>query len=114
MVKYLDPVDRHNSCIDVWVKRIPRESHHVWTAFHVELVLPSTKIVSGVVHGHRVPLFEAIAGDEHFAAVVFCEGGRFLFIRTVEDASKEVILEIWDEVLRSVSNQCAMNAPCVE
>ena len=99
MMEHLDPVDRQNACIDVWVKRVPRECHHIWTAFHVDLVLSVMEIVSGVIHSHCVLLLKAITRNEHLAAVVLCEGGRLLLILTVKDASEKVVLEVWDEVL---------------
>jgi hypothetical protein len=63
-MEYLDSVDRQDACIDVRVEGVPRERHYIWTAFHIDLVLSSTEIVSGVIHGHRVPLLKAIANDE--------------------------------------------------
>lgn len=99
MVEYLDPIDSQHTSIDVWMKGIPRERNDVWAAFHVDLVLSSTEIVRGIVHGHRIPLLEAIARDEDLAAVIVGEGARFFFVLEVKDASEEMVFEVWDEVL---------------
>lgn len=104
-MKRLDLVDRQNAGIDVWVKRVPRERHHIWTAFHIDLILPSTEIISCVIHRHCVTLFKAIAGDENFVAFSICEGWRLCLVLAVEDASEKVIPEVWDEVLWWVNKQ---------
>ena len=98
-MEHLDSVERQNTCIDVWVKRILRECHHIRTTFHVEPVLFPTEVVGSIVHRHCVLLLEAIARDEKFVAVILCEDGRFLLILTVEDTSEEMILEVENKVL---------------
>ena len=99
VMERLDSIDRQNACVNVWVERVPREHHHVWTTFHIDLVLPSPEVVAGVIHGHRVPLFEAVTRDEHFVAVVLCKRWRFFIILMVKDPSKKVVLEVQNKVL---------------
>jgi len=100
VVEYLDPADCQNARIDVWVERVLRERHHVRTAFHIDLVLPSLEIITGIVHGHCVPLLEAVTGDEHLVAVIFRKGWRLLVILKVKYPGKEMVLEVRNEVLR--------------
>ena len=92
-------IDHQNACINVWVERVPRECHHIWTTFHIDLVLPSPEVVAGVIHGHCVPLFEAVTCDEHFVAVVLCKYWRFFIVLMVKDLSEKVVLEVQNKVL---------------
>ena len=98
-----DSVNLQNVCINVWMKRVPRERHHIRATFQVDLVFPLLEVIAGVIHGHRVPLLEPITGDEHFITIILCEGWRFLVVLTVKDPSEEVILEVRNEVLEQVS-----------
>jgi hypothetical protein len=61
------------------------------------------EIIGGVIHGHRVPLLNTIASNEHFVVVVLRKGWRFLVVLTAKDPSKEVVLKVRNEVLGWVS-----------
>ena len=76
-----------------------RECHHILAALHVDLVAPPSEVVCCIVYCHRELLFEPLANNEDLVTFTICEGGGFWVIFAVQDASEEVILQIWDKVL---------------
>jgi len=95
-----DPVDREDTYVYVWVGGVARrECHHVWTASHVYLVHPSPEVIRSVEDAHRAPLLKFVTGNKDLVAVAICECGRFGIVLAVEDASKQVVCQLWDKVL---------------
>ena len=82
---------------------VVREGHHVWTSSHVDFISMSPKVVGGVIHGHCKPLLKAVSVDENLIALLISELRRFGIILLVEDSGKEVVRELWNEILVRVS-----------
>ena len=76
-----------------------RECHHIPAALHVDLVAPPSEVVCCIVYRHGEPLFEPLANNEDLVTFTICEGGGFWVVLAVQDASEEVVLQIWDKVL---------------
>ena len=71
-----------------------RECHHIPAALHVDLVAPLLEVVCRIVYRHGEPLLEPLANDEDIVMFTICEGGGFWVVLAVQDASKEVVLQI--------------------
>ena len=68
---------------------------------YVDLVCPPLEIVCCVIDGYCVLLLKMVAMDVDFVMFGICETGRFGIILLVEDLSKEVVHQLWNEVLIS-------------
>lgn len=101
----VESVDSKDLCICIRVNPILGEGHHMWSTLHIHLVLTPSEIVRRVVNIHAVPLFEAVVADVECVVVLRGERGWLGIILFVENASEEVILELCDKVLWSVSTK---------
>ena len=91
--------DPEDPCICVWVNSVPREGYNIQPVLHVHSVLPPLEIIGRVVDVHAVPLFKSIFRNIELVAVLRSECGWLGVILIVENAGKEVILELHNEVL---------------
>ena len=57
------------------------------------------EVICGVIHAHRIPLFETVAMNVDLVTVVICEVGRFRVVLLVKNVGEEVVQQLRDNAL---------------